>query len=277
MTAPNGNPMSDKLSAIRALVIDVDGGVLWLGRQVLPGVPAFFDFLRHHQISFVIATNNATRPASQVIELLATIGVSIDESHVLTSAKATALFLPRVAARGARVLLVGSEELAKELTSAGYQLVDQNTDVVVAGIDLALTYEKLKRAALEIRRGATFVGTNGDKTYPTVEGLIPGAGTILAALQAATDVAPIVVGKPERAMFDIAIEKLNAPRESIAMLGDRLDTDIAGAQRAGLHSILVLTGVATRESLEHSDIQPDVVAENLDALREMWNANLTGF
>jgi 4-nitrophenyl phosphatase len=180
------------------------------------------------------------------------------------------LFLPRVAARGARVLLVGSEELAKELTSAGYQLVDQNTDVVVAGLDLALTYEKLKRAALEIRRGATFVGTNGDKTYPTDEGLIPGAGTILAALQAATDVAPIVVGKPERAMFDIAVEKMGVPREATTTLGDRLDTDVEGGQNAGLRSILVLTGVITREALVQSTIRPDFVFENLDALREAW-------
>ena len=268
--------MISKLGANRALVIDVDG-VLWLGRQALPGVPAFFDFLRHHQISFVIATNNATRPASEVIDRLATIGVSIDESHVLTSAKATALFLPRVAPRSARVLLVGSEELAKELASAGYQLVDQNADVVVAGLDLALTYEKLKRAALEVRRGATFVGTNGDKTYPTDEGLIPGAGTILAALQAATDVAPIVVGKPERAMFDIALEKMGVPREATATLGDRLDTDIEGGQRAGLRSILVLTGVVTREALAQSTIRPDFVFENLDALREAWQRDCPQF
>jgi 4-nitrophenyl phosphatase len=265
-----------QLASIRALVIDADG-VLWHGRNPLPGVPAFFDFLRAREIRFIIATNNSARPGSEIVERLAHFGVTITENQVLTSAEATALFLPRVIPRGGRVFLIGGEGIANELTRAGFTRVEHDADVIVVGIDRALTYEKLKRAALEIRRGAKFVGTNADKTFPTEEGLVPGAGSLIAALETATDVAPIIIGKPERAMFDIAIEKLNAPRESIAMLGDRLDTDIAGAQRAGLHSILVLTGVATRESLEHSDIQPDVVAENLDALREMWNANLTGF
>ena len=127
-----------------------------------------------------------------------------------------------------------------------------------------------RRDTLEIRRGAKFVGTNADKTLPSAEGDIPGAGAIIAAIQAATDVAPLVIGKPERAMFDIAVEKLGVTREAIAMLGDRLETDIEGAQRAGLRSILVMTGITTRESLAQSKVQPDFVFENLDALREAW-------
>jgi 4-nitrophenyl phosphatase len=258
-----------QLASIRALVIDADG-VLWHGRNPLPGVPAFFDFLRAHEIRFIIATNNSARPGSEIVERLAHFGVTITENQVLTSAEATALFLPRVIPRGGRVFLIGGEGLANELTRAGFQLVEENAVAVVVGLDTHLTYQKLKRATIEIRRGAKFIGSNADKTYPSDEGLVPGSGAIIAALETATDVAPSIIGKPERAMFDIAIEKLNAPREFVAMLGDRLDTDIEGAQRAGLHSILVLTGVATRESLEHSDIQPDMIAENLDALREMW-------
>jgi 4-nitrophenyl phosphatase len=135
---------------------------------------------------------------------------------------------------------------------------------------MSVTYDKIKRAALEIRRGAKFVGTNADKTLPSAEGDIPGAGAIIAAIQTATDVAPLIIGKPERAMFDIAVEQLQAARETAAMLGDRLDTDIEGAQRAGLKSILVMTGVTTRESLAQSKVRPDFVFENLDVLREMW-------
>jgi len=258
-----------QLASIRALVIDADG-VLWHGRNPLPAVPAFFDFLRAREIRFIIATNNSARPGSEIVERLAHFGVTITENQVLTSAEATALFLPRVIPRGGRVFLIGGEGLANELTRAGFQLVEENAVAVVVGLDTHLTYQKLKRATIEIRSGAKFIGSNADKTYPSDEGLVPGSGAIIAALETATDVAPSIIGKPERAMFDIAIEKLNAPREFVAMLGDRLDTDIEGAQRAGLHSILVLTGVATRESLEHSDIQPDMIAENLDALREMW-------
>ena len=257
------------LSSLRAVIIDVDG-VLWHGDRALPGVRAFFEFLRARQIAFIIATNNSARPASEIVERLAALGVRVDESEVLTSAHATALYLPRVAPRGARVLVVGGEGLRDEITRAGYSLVDQNADVVVAGIDWLLTYDKLKHAALEIRRGAKFVGTNADKTYPGAEGIIPGAGAILAALEAATDVAPIVIGKPARAMFDIAIEKLGVAREATAMLGDRIETDIEGAQRAELKSILLMTGVTTRESLAQSRVRPDLVFDDLDDLREAW-------
>ena len=175
-----------------------------------------------------------------------------------------------MAPHGARVLVIGGQGLRDEVTRVGFQLVDQNADVVVAGIDWDLTYDKLKRATIEIRRGAKFVGTNADKTYPGAEGIIPGAGAILAAIQTATDVTPLVIGKPEPAMFEIAIEKMRVPVEATAMLGDRLDTDIEGAQRAGLVSILVLTGVTTRELLAKTRVQPDWVFENLDALCEIW-------
>lgn len=264
MTANNA-----PLRGIRSLIIDIDG-VLWHGRQPLPGAPAFFDFLRTHAIRFIIATNNSARPAFEIVERLARLGTRIDESQVLTSAEATAMYLPRVAPPGARVFLVGGDGIANALTRAGYQLVQQNADVVVVGIDFALTYEKLKCATLEIRRGARFIGTNGDKTFPSNEGLTPGAGAILAALQTATDVAPIVIGKPERAMFDLAVDKMGAEPTATAMLGDRLETDIEGAQRAGLKSILVMTGVTTHEILARSDIRPDWTFENLDALREAW-------
>jgi 4-nitrophenyl phosphatase len=258
-----------RLSALQALIIDVDG-VLWSGDHDLPGTRAFFEFLRSREIRFTIATNNSARPASEIIERLAALNVRVGVSEVLTSAHATALYLPHIAPRGARVLVVGGEGLKDEMTRAGYILVDQNADVVVGGVDWTLTYDKLKRASLEIRHGAKFVGTNADKTYPSTEGILPGAGAILAALQAATDVTPIVIGKPERAMFDIAVENMGTPRESTAMLGDRLDTDIDGAHRAGLNSILILTGVTTRESLAQSRIQPDLVFDNLNVLREKW-------
>lgn len=262
--------MTVLLRDIRALIIDVDG-VLWRGKQSLPGVPAFFDFLRAHEISFVIATNNSARPASDVLDRLKSMGVLIEEHQVLTSAEATALYLPRIAPEVKRVYVVGGEGLANALTKAGYQLVEENADAVIAGIDPTFTYDKLRRGTREIRRGARFIGSNGDKTIPIGDDIYPGAGAIIAALQAATDVAPVLIGKPERAMFDIAVEQMGATRETTAALGDRLDTDIEGAHNAGLKSILVMTGVTTREILATSPIQPDLVFENLDALREAWS------
>ncbi|MBI4788639.1 MAG: HAD-IIA family hydrolase [Chloroflexi bacterium] len=262
-------PNSPSLGALEALIVDIDG-VLWHGRESLPGVPQFFEFLQSRAMRFVIATNNSARPASAIVERAARLGIQITEQHVLTSAEATALYMPRVAPRGARVCLVGGDGIAHALTREGYQLVERDADVVVVGLDPDLTYEKLKRAALEIRRGATFVGTNADKTFPGDEGLAPGAGAIIAAIQTATDVEPIVIGKPQRAIFDLALERMGADRAATAMLGDRLDTDVEGAKRAGLKSILVMTGITTPELLAQSSIQPDWVFENLDALREAW-------
>ena len=172
--------------------------------------------------------------------------------------------------RARRVLVVGGEWLATVLTRAGYTVVEQDADAVIVGIDWNLTYEKLKRATREIRRGAKFIGTNADKTFPAEDGIVPGAGSILAALEAASETAPIVIGKPERTMFDIAVEKMGIAPEVTATLGDRLETDIEGGHRAGLKSILVLTGVTTREMLAHSPIQPHWVFEDLDALRAAW-------
>jgi 4-nitrophenyl phosphatase len=198
--------------------------------------------------------------------------VELSADQVLTSAEATALFLPQITPPGSRVLVVGGDGVKSALAKAGYDVVDDEVDVqaVVVGIDWNLTYDKLKHATLAIRRGAQFVGTNGDKTNPGVEGIIPGAGAILAALQAATDVNPIVVGKPERAMLDIAIDTMHTTPASTAMLGDRLDTDIDGARRAGLKSILVLTGVTTKEQISKSSTHPDWVFDNLDSLRAEW-------
>lgn len=261
--------MNSNLRSIRALIIDVDG-VLWHGKQPLPGVPAFFDFLSAHEIAFVIATNNSARPASDITNRLKRMGVSIDDDKILTSAEATARSLPRIVPNAKRILVVGGDGLVSALTQAGYEIVDQDADAVVAGLDLGVTYEKLKRASREIRRGAKFIGTNSDKTFPLEDGVAPGAGAILAAIQTATDVTPIVIGKPEHAMFDIAIEKMCATRESTAMLGDRLDTDIDGAHRAGLKSMLVMTGVTSPEILAQSSIKPDWTCANLDVLREEW-------
>jgi 4-nitrophenyl phosphatase len=261
--------MSQLLHEIRALVIDADG-VLWRGNRGLPGVAAFFEFLKARQIKFMIATNNSAHPASDVVERLGHIGATIDENNVLTSAEATARYLPTVVPNAKRVFVVGGSGLSDALTKAGFQVVEQNADAVAVGIDVNLTYEKLKNAAREIWRGAKFIGTNADKTFPASDGLVPGAGSILAALETATGVAPIVVGKPERIMFDIAVAKMQATRETTAALGDRLDTDIAGGQRAGLHSLLVMTGVTTPEILAKSSIRPDLVFGDLNALRETW-------
>jgi 4-nitrophenyl phosphatase len=137
--------------------------------------------------------------------------------------------------------------------------------VVVAGLDWDLTYAKLKRASYLIRRGADFIGTNPDTTYPAPEGPVPGTGSMLAALRAATGRVPVVIGKPYPPMYEAALKVLGTPASQTLMIGDRIDTDISGAMPLGLRTALVLTGISTRADLADG-IHPDGVFDNIPAL-----------
>ncbi|MCA9980637.1 MAG: HAD hydrolase-like protein, partial [Anaerolineales bacterium] len=138
----------------------------------------------------------------------------------------------------------------------------------VVGLDRDVVYADFEAATVHIRRGATFIGTNGDKTFPSELGQVPGNGSLLALIEAATDQKPIVVGKPEQIMFRECLRRLgaSATTDNTIMVGDRLETDVLGGQNAGLRSALVLTGVTRREDLAHSDIQPDFVFDDIHAL-----------
>ena len=260
------------LQDVRALVIDMDG-VLWRGDMPLPGLVEFFDFLHRRPIPFMLATNNARKTPGQYLDRFAGFGVTIKSENVMTSSLATALYLQNELEPGSPVYVVGEEGLQDAMRSAGFVLLEdagRPAAAVVAGIDFTLTYDKLKDAALHIQRGARFVGTNGDLTFPAEEGFYPGAGSVLAAIQAATGVEPITVGKPGRLMFDIAVQRLGSVPAHTAMLGDRLETDILGGQRAGLKTILVTTGVDNEDTVREKGIQPDAIFSGIDALTKHW-------
>ena len=260
------------LSTIRAVTIDMDG-VLWRGDTPLPGLVRFFEFLADRSIPFILATNNASKTPTQYQQKLASFGVAITPEHVLTSSLATAAYLQNEYDNGGRVYVVGGDGLRQAMLEAGFTVLDdasQPAEAVVAGIDFTLTYDKLKYATLLIQRGARFVGINGDLTFPSEEGFYPGAGSILAAIEAATRVKPVVIGKPEPYMFEIAMRKMGSQPAQTAMIGDRLETDILGGQRAGLKTILVTTGVDTRQSIEQKKIYPDAIFSGLEELVAAW-------
>ena len=270
--------MSDPLDfrRLEAVVVDMDG-VLWRGNTPLPGLGVFFGFLRERGIPFVLATNNASKAPEVYVARLAERDVTVARNEILTSALATADYLRGLHPAGTPVYVVGGPGLRVALADAGFTVVenpDRPVEVVVAGIDFELTYEKLARAATYIQRGAGFVGTNPDPTYPSEEGNLPGAGTILAAIRTCTGVEPTVIGKPGRAMFDVAVARTGRPRERTAMVGDRLDTDVLGARRAGLATILVTTGVDDAAAIVAKGIRPDAVFDGLPALTEAWRTAL---
>lgn len=257
------------LASLRHLVVDMDG-VLYRGAEAISGTLEFIQFLREQGIGFVLATNNSTLTPRKFTEKLAGMGVQVGAHEILTSSQATADYLAGIAPPGARVFTVGMEGLRQALTQAGLNLVEDGADYVVAGMDFSICYERLAQATLQIRAGAKFIGTNPDLTFPSERGIVPGAGSLLAFLTAATGVEPIVIGKPETAMIELALDRLGAEPQTTAMLGDRLETDILAGKRAGLTTLLVLSGVTDEELLGRSELQPDLVYADVAHLHGVW-------
>ncbi len=262
------------LQAIDGVVMDMDG-VLWRGNEPMPGLVRFFNMLHAKDIPYVLATNNSRQSRAAYIDKLSKMGVEgVAIDRIITSGTATARYMQERYPVGSRVYMIGGDGLRGVLLDAGYEIADYEVVAVVAGIDFELTYDKLRRATLLIRGGADFIGTNPDVTFPTPVGLAPGAGSILAALVASTDVEPHIIGKPAAPMFEQALKILGTAPEKTLMIGDRLGTDILGGNNAGMKTALLLTGVSTREELPNSDIQPDWVFEGLLDLIEAWGEDI---
>jgi len=257
------------LSNIRHLVIDMDG-VLWRGDRPAPGLQEFFAFLCGRGVRFVLATNNASKRPRQYADKLARFGVEVSLECILTSAQATAAYLAAREPQGTPVYVVGEEGLRDALAERGFVLTEDGARYVAVGWTQALTWQMLATATLLIRRGAIFVGTNPDVTFPTERGLVPGNGSQLAALQAATGVPPLVIGKPEPWLYREAMQRMGAAPETTAVVGDRLDTDVAGGTRLGLLTILTLSGITTAADLAGSPVKPDLVCAHIGELTRMW-------
>lgn len=257
------------LRNIRHLIVDMDG-VLWRGDEPIAGLVEFFAFLRQRHIGFVLATNNSSRLPEQYAAKLARFGVEVPSGCILTSAQAAAAYLAGLAPPGTRVYALGEEGVRQALEQRGFVLTEEGAAYVVSGWDRRLTWDKLKTAALLIHAGAGFIGTNPDTNYPTEQGPVPGSGAQLAALEATTGVAPVVVGKPESWIYEEALRRMGARPETTALIGDRLDTDIAGGVRAGLTTVLVLSGISTEADLTASPVKPDVVCADIGDLVRVW-------
>jgi 4-nitrophenyl phosphatase len=266
------------LTNIRALIIDMDG-VLWHGTEAIPGLIDFFQTLEDQKIRFILATNNASLTPAQYVTKLAKMGVTLTKEHILTSGTATALYLSqRVVPAQTRVYVIGVDGTTQPLLELGFTLTadyELNTpttpnakgaDIVVCGKDETLTWHKLATATLNIKAGAQFIGTNADTTLPTEHGVTHGNGAILAALTVATGVTPTIIGKPEPIMYQQALKLLGVDPSQTVALGDRLETDILGAVRTGIRSIMVLTGISNEEDLKDSEYQPTWVLPDLQAV-----------
>ena len=257
---------SKALQELRGFLIDLDG-VVYTGTEVVPGAPDFFELLRERETPFLLITNNSTRRAVQFAAGLGEMGIPVRPEEVLTSAEATAEFLAGSAPPGARAYVIGEQGLRSSLEARGFILVDDaGADYVVVGLDRGFDYRKLTIAMRAVLGGAQFVGSNPDVSLPMEDGLCPGAGAFQAAISAATGVRPLIIGKPEPTMLSIGLRMLDCAPQEAAIVGDRLDTDIVGGQRAGMVTILVLSGVVSAEVAAGSPIKPDYVLADLAEL-----------
>jgi 4-nitrophenyl phosphatase len=259
-------------SNIKALILDMDG-VLWKDDTSISNLPAIFAGIRKQGLKVALATNNATRTVDEYLAKLAGFNVTLEPWQIISSAIAAAEMLGKRFPDGGAVFVVGENGIQRALEERGFKVIANPTDrttpvAVVSSFDRSVTYLKLSRATLHIRTGIPFYGTNPDKTFPTPEGLVPGAGAILASIEAATSVEPIIIGKPKPAMMYMALERLGTQPEETLVVGDRLETDIAAGQAAGCKTALVLSGVSTRQQAEAWQPAPNLIVDDLCTMIE---------
>jgi HAD superfamily hydrolase (TIGR01450 family) len=257
--------MSARLAQARAFLLDMDG-TFFLGDQLLEGALDFIALLRQQGKTFLFLTNNSSKDRQQYVEKITRLGLPITAGQVLTSGEATARLLSHDYP-GAKLFVVGTPSLENEFRAAGFALDDPQPDVAVVGFDTGLTYAKLWTLCNLVRAGRPYIVTHPDLNCPTPDGFMPDIGATIAYVKAATGRGPDqVVGKPSRLMAEAAAEKLGLPLASLAMVGDRLYTDIALGQAAGIPAVLVLSGETRLEDLRASAFQPEATFANLGAL-----------
>lgn len=248
------------------LILDMDG-VLWRDNTPIGDLSAVFRRINAMGLKFTLATNNSTKSVEQYQQKLDAFGAHVESWQIVTSSHAVADMLTKKFPGRGDVYVIGEDGIKFTLRENGFNVVPpaetKNAIAVVVGIDREINFPKLKEATLLIRRGVPFYGTNSDLTFPTPEGLIPGAGSFLALISAATGVNPIVAGKPAPFLLDLALDRMGTPRERTLVVGDRLETDVAGGQAAGCPTALVLSGVSTREMGEAWEPKLDLIADDL--------------
>jgi 4-nitrophenyl phosphatase len=256
---------------IRSLILDMDG-VLWKADAPIGDLPSTFDRMRTRGLKVAFATNNGTQTPEQYVERLARLGVKVEPWQVVTSALGIANLLIQKLPTGSPIFVIGGVGVKTALRECGFELLSTNAaesaKAVVMGIDPEINFEKMGEAALLVRRGVPFYATNPDKTFPTPRGQIPGAGAWISVIVTATGVEPVYAGKPAPYLLELARTRLGTTKEQTLVVGDRLETDIAGGQAAGMKTVLVLSGISTRAQAEEWKPKVDIIVEDLDSLVE---------
>ncbi len=245
----------------KSYLIDMDG-VIVRGNELIPGADAFIQRLRERGHRFLILTNNSMYTPLDLQHRLQRLGVSVAPDRIYTSALATAAFLNSQKPNGT-AFVIGESGLTEALHQAGYALTEYQPDYVVLGETTAYSYPRITQAVRLVKQGARFVATNPDPSGPGEGGLIPDCGAIAALVETATGVQPYFIGKPNPLMLRTALRFLGEHSENTIMVGDRMDTDIRVGIESGMETVLVLTGVTTREMVEAFPYRPSRIVQSV--------------
>jgi phosphoglycolate/pyridoxal phosphate phosphatase family enzyme len=277
--------MSDLPDRVRLVIFDLDG-VVYRGHEPIAGARELVGFLHGAGVAVRFATNNSMVARSGYVDRLAGMGIAASEDEIVTSTSATVEHLRRHAPDVRAVLAIGADGMRAELAEAGFDVtmagdagasehgggpLDRRYDAVVVGLDPHVDYRRLAVAMSAVASGARLIATNADARYPTPAGFLPGAGAIVAAVATATGVTPEVIGKPSPAMFTAILEASGVAAGDAVVVGDNPDADVAGAHRAGIAAVLVLTGVADATGARALDGErrPEAVAADPGEVRAL--------
>ena len=252
--------------AIKSWLMDMDG-VLVHEEQAIPGADRFLNALRDRAIPFLVLTNNSIYTQRDLAARLAASGLDVPEESIWTSALATARFL-EAQRPGGSAYVIGEAGLTTALHQAGYTLTERNPDYVILGETRTYSFERITQAIRLIAAGARFIATNPDPSGPSPDGPLPATGSVAALISKATNVEPYYVGKPNPLMMRSALNAIDAHSETTAMIGDRMDTDVVSGLEAGLHTILVLTGVTTADEAERFPFRASRVIDSIAVLAD---------
>ena len=247
-------------------------GVLWKADDPIGNLPSIFKRINDRGLKVVFATNNGTLSPEKYVERLRSFNVTIEPWQVVTSSQGAAHLLNQKFPKGGPVYAIGESGLMIALKEKGFEPLPieevEKAQAVVVGIDREINFMKMSEAALLVSRGLPFYATNPDKTFPTPRGEIPGAGAWISVIVTATGINPIIAGKPAPYLIDLALNRLGTKKAETLVIGDRLETDIAGGQSAGCPVALVLSGVSNRKQGESWRPFVDVMADDLSSLVE---------
>jgi HAD superfamily hydrolase (TIGR01450 family) len=264
----NSLPAVALADAFDGFLIDLDG-VVWIGREPVPGSATALRVLLEAGKQIVFVTNNPGRPASEYARRLSEMGVEVEAKQIVTAGESTAALAAERAGVGGSAFAIGAPAFHETLATAGLILLEgepaRAADVVVVSGHRGFDYEELLTATLALQRGAALLATSHDPTLPMPGGAWPGTGAILAAVETASGKTAEIGGKPEPHLFELARGRI-AAAERVAMIGDRVSSDIEGGRQAGLETILVLSGATSGEQAAAATPPPDRVVADLAAL-----------